>query len=256
MKTPEGKFLFNSFPIDNITLEEASAKIFSMIKDKERGFVVTPNAAHFLYLRKDIEFQKAYRKASLVLPDGYALILASKLLGNPLKGICSGVDLFASMCDKFRQGRYRIFLLGGEDGSEVKAKDLLLRSNRHLIIETYSPQHGFENDTDEKAKIINTIYSFKADVLFVFLGSPKSEKFINEHFESFNATTALSLGATLDYYTGRKKRAPEWVRKIGFEWFFRLAMEPVRLWKRYLVGNIYFVFVTFRQLFTGRSSNK
>ncbi|MCK5222856.1 MAG: WecB/TagA/CpsF family glycosyltransferase, partial [Candidatus Aminicenantes bacterium] len=79
---------------------------------------------------------------------------------------------------------------------------------------------------------------------------------INKHFESFNVTTALSLGATLDYYTGRKKRAPEWVRKIGFEWFFRLAMEPVRLWKRYLIGNIYFIFITFRQLFTGRSLNK
>ncbi|MCK4890474.1 MAG: WecB/TagA/CpsF family glycosyltransferase [Candidatus Aminicenantes bacterium] len=253
MKTPEGKFIFNNFQIDDIIVEEASAKIFDMIDNKKRGFVVTPNAAHFLYLKNDMEFQKAYKKASLVLPDGYSLVLASRLLGTPLRGRCTGVELFATMCEQFKLGKYRIFLLGGENGSESKAKEKLLNSNRDLVIGTYSPPRGFENDPDEKEKIIRTINSFEADVMFVFLGSPKSEKFINKYFDSFNVTTALSLGATLDYYSGEKKRAPGWIQKVGFEWFFRLLKDPIRLWKRYLVGNSYFLFLTFKQFFTNRS---
>lgn len=254
MKTPEGKFLFNDFPIDDITVEEASAKIFDMIENKEKGFVVTPNAAHFLYLKNDAEFRKAYKKASLILPDGYSLILASRLLGTPLKERCTGVELFSAMCDQFRWEKYRIFLLGGVDGTESRAKEKLLDSNRDLVIGTYSPPRGFETDQDEKDKIIETINSFEADILFVFLGSPKSEKFINENFDFLKVTTALSLGATLDYYTGQKKRAPGWIQNAGFEWIFRLVKEPIRLWKRYLVGNSYFLFLTFKQFFANRSS--
>ena len=249
MKTPEGKFIFNNFQIDDITVEEASAKIFDMIDNKKRGFVVTPNAAHFLYLKNDMEFQKAYKKASLVLPDGYSLILASRLLGTPLKERCTGVELFSAMCDRFRYEKHRIFLLGGEDGSESRAKEKLLDSNQDLVIGTYSPPRGFENDPLEKDKIKKTINSFEADVLFVFLGSPKSEKFISENFNSLKVTTALSLGATLDYYSGKKKRAPGWIQNAGFEWIFRLVKEPFRLWKRYLVGNSYFLFLTFKQFF-------
>jgi len=249
VKTPEGKFIFNNFPIDDITVEEASAKIFDMVEKKNRGFVVTPNAAHFLYLRDDNEFRKAYRKASLVLPDGHSLMLASRLLGTPLRERCTGVELFAAMCDQFKRDKYRIFLLGGEGGSESRAKEKLLDSNHDLVIGTYSPPRGFENNPNEKDKIINTINSFESDVLFVFLGSPKSEKFISENFDSLKVTTALSLGATLDYYSGRKKRAPRWIREAGFEWFFRLVKDPLRLWKRYFVGNLYFMFLTFKQFF-------
>ena len=254
MNTPEDKFIFNSFPIDNISVEEATAKVFNMMEKKEKGFVVTPNAAHFLYLRDDNDFRDAYRNAALVLPDGYSLVLASKLLGTPLKGRCTGVDLFSSICNGFIKGKFRIFLLGGENGSESRAKHKLLKSNRNLVIGTYSPPRGFENDIEEKKKIVKTVNFFEADILFVFLGSPKSEKFINNNFNSLKITTALSLGASLDYYTGQKKRAPGWIRNVGFEWFFRMVKEPSRLWKRYFIGNSYFLFLTVKQFLRKNSS--
>jgi len=254
VKTPERKFIFNNFSIDDITVEEASAEIFDMIKRKKKGFVVTPNAAHFLYLKDDEEFQNAYRKASLVLPDGQSLLLASRLLRTPLKERCTGVELFYLMCERFKREKFRIFLLGGENGSESMAKEKLLDSNHDLVIGTYSPSRGFEGDPEEKEKIIRTINSFEAEILFVFLGSPKSEKFISENFDSLKVNTALSLGATLDYYSGRKKRAPRWIREAGFEWFFRLVKDPLRLWKRYLIGNSYFLFLTVKQFFRNSSS--
>jgi len=253
VKNPGRKFQFNNFLIDNITVKEASEKIFEMIDKKKKGFIVTPNAAHFLYLKNDEKFREAYNKASLILPDGYSLLLASKLLGGGLTETCTGVDLFWAMCERFKQKTYRIFLLGGESGAEVKAGENLFGSNPDLIVGSYSPPRGFENDPDEIEKIIRTVSSFDPEILFVFLGSPKSEKFINRYFESFGAIVALSLGATLDYYSGQKKRAPRWIRRIGFEWFFRLVNEPIRLWKRYLVGNSYFIYITFKQFFSGRS---
>ena len=106
----------------------------------------------------------------------------------------------------------------------------------------------------KKKKIVKTVNSFEADILFVFLGSPKSEKFISKNFNSLKVTTAISLGATLDYYSGQKKRAPGWIRNVGFEWFFRMVKEPLRLWKRYLIGNSYFLFLTVKQFLRNSSS--
>jgi len=86
----------------------------------------------------------------------------------------------------------------------------------------------------------------------VFAGSPKSEKFISRNFNDLRVTVALSLGATLDYYSGMKKRAPEWVRKTGFEWLYRFLKEPRRLFRRYLTGNSYFIYLTLKQLILPR----
>ena len=81
----------------------------------------------------------------------------------------------------------------------------------------------------------------------MFTGSPKSEKFLSSHLHAIRVPVALSLGATLDYYTGRKNRAPRWIRNIGFEWLFRFLKEPFRLGRRYIAGNVYFIYLTFRQ---------
>ncbi len=253
MITSERKFVFSDISIDNITVKDASAKIFDMVKKREKGFVVTPNAAHFLYLRDDTDFRSAYKRASLILPDGYSLVLASRLLGTPLKGRCTGVDLFKEICNRLRIGKQRIFLLGGTDGSEAKAREKILSSNRYLSVGTYSPPHGFENDHIEINNIIRTVNSFEPDILFVFLGSPKSEKFISNNMDSLNVSVALSLGAALDYFSGKKRQAPEWIRNAGFEWFFRLLKEPIRLGKRYLIGNTYFIYLTLKQLLFRRS---
>lgn len=253
MLSTDEKFLFNNYMIDNISVKEAADYVVDMIENKTKGFVVTPNAAHFLYLRDDAEFRDSYRNASLILPDGYSLVLASKLLGNPMKGRCTGVDLFYEISERFRVGRHRIFLLGGVDGSEYKAKEKLQNINKELSVGTYSPPFGFENDPREISNIIRTINSFEPDIMFVFLGSPKSEKFINKNLDSIKVPVSLSLGATLDYYSGKKKRAPEWVRRGGLEWFFRILKEPLRLGKRYLVGNTYFLYLIARQMFLRRS---
>jgi N-acetylglucosaminyldiphosphoundecaprenol N-acetyl-beta-D-mannosaminyltransferase len=251
---PERRFIFNTIAIDNISVSEASGRILDMIGKKEKGYIVTPNAAHFLYLRKDEEFRDAYRQASLVLPDGYSIVLASKILGHPIRDRCTGVELFYELCNAFKTGKYRIFLLGGLNGSEIRAGEKLRKTNSDLTIDTYSPAFGFENDQNETDLILNKVRSFGPDILFVFLGSPKSEKFMGKYFNNMNAITAISLGAALDYYSGEKKRAPLWLRNSGFEWLFRLLREPRRLWKRYITGNTYFIYLIFRQILHGRFS--
>ncbi len=242
------KFVFNGLLIDKISVSAVTDKIFEMVEKGEKGYIVTPNAAHFLYLKNDREFNLAYGNAKLILPDGFSLILASRILRKSLKERCGGVEVFYSICRRLKKEKVRVFLLGGIEGSEKRTKGILLSENPDLDVGTYSPSYGFEKNPEETEKIVEVVSEFNPDILFLFLGSPKSEKFMYRYFERFNSTVALSLGSSLDYFSGRKERAPLWIRKIGFEWLYRLFKEPSRMWYRYLTGNSYFLYLIFKEL--------
>lgn len=243
------KFVFNRIAIDNLTITEAVEKINKMIVQCEKGYIFTVNAAHFLYLRNDSQFLEAYNSCSLILADGMSLVFASKLLGKSLKEKCSGVDLFYTICRSICLKNIRIFILGGTRGSEKITRDKLLESNPGLEVDAYSPRMDFGPGIAEDKEVCKRIRTFKPDLLLVFLGSPKSEKWIYNNFSSLNGTIAISLGASLDYFSGVKKRAPVWMQRIGLEWFYRLYREPHRLWKRYLFGNFYFFLLLLKEFF-------
>jgi N-acetylglucosaminyldiphosphoundecaprenol N-acetyl-beta-D-mannosaminyltransferase len=241
-------FFLNNIKIDNFSKQEVIQKIEELLKEDEKGYVVTPNAAHFVDLEKDAEFRIAYTNAKLILPDGMSIVWASKILKCPIKERCTGSDLFYEVCaiaEKLHQG---VFLLGGTDGSEVLAADKLKIMLPMLNVNHYSPMLGFEKDEEESNRIINCINRSKSKVLFVCVGTPKSEKWIYRNISKLNITLALSFGKSIDYFSGKTRRAPVWVQKGGMEWAFRLIQEPKRLWKRYLIGNILFLWFFLKKL--------
>lgn len=241
-------FCFAGIKIDNLNLNDAVEKIREILKSDEKGYVVTPNAAHIVELQKDKEFKKVYEKAKLILPDSIPLIWASKLLGNQLKGRCAGADLFERIFDIAEDLNKSIFILGGTKGSEKIAEEKIGKFFHSVRVASYSPPLGFENNPKETSKIIEMINSWRTDVLLVCVGAPKSEKWVYNNFDKLNIKIAFSLGAALDYFAGTKKRAPKWMQKAGLEWFWRLIHEPRRLWKRYLIGNTIFIWLVFKEL--------
>lgn len=236
--------------IDNVTLEEACNQILGFVENGEmHKYVVTPNVDHIIKIQRDKEFHHIYKNASLVLADGMPLVWAAKLLKKPLKEKVSGSDLFPVLCEKAARRNMRIFFLGGQEGVAQKAAEVLKRKYPEInIVGIYSPPFGFEKDEVENRKIINMINDTKPDILFVGLGAPKQEKWIYHHLKEINVPVSLGIGAAFDFVAGTKKRAPVWMQKAGLEWFWRFCLEPRRLFKRYFIDDVKFIYLFLREL--------
>lgn len=239
--------------IHNISMQEALSEIEQLIEQNKKGLVITPNAHHMNIIHKDKEFRRLYREADLVLTDSMPLVWASKILGNPLKERVAGSDIFPTFCKVASQKKFKIFLLGSEPGIAQKAASILENQNPGLsIVNTYSPPIGFENDPQENEKIFKMINQAEPDVLFVGLGSPKGEKWSWIHKNEINSSVIICVGAAFDFIAGKSKRAPHWMHKLGLEWLHRFMKEPKRLWKRYLFGNTYFIWLVFKEFVSTR----
>lgn len=225
--------------INNITTEEVLMDIESLVKRDCSQYVVTPNVDHIIKLQYDTEFQEIYKNAALVLADGMPLLWAGKILGTPIKEKISGSDIFPKICELSAKKKYKLFLLGGREGAAIKAKEVLCEKYKGLeIVGTYCPPFGFENDPVENEKIINLIKESQPDILFVGLGAPKQEKWVYKYRDLYNVPVSVGIGVTFEFIAGMVKRAPLWMQKIGLEWFWRVLMEPKRLWKRYFIDDM------------------
>jgi len=225
--------------IDNITTAEVLDNVELMIKAKESQYIVTPNVDHIIKLQTDKNFQEIYKNASLVLTDGTPLLWAAKYLGTPIKEKISGSDIFPVLCKLSSEKGYKVFFLGGRpDAAERAAKQLKNRYNKLDVVGIYAPPLGFENNEIENDKIITMIKCVQPDILFVGLGAPKQEKWIYKYRKDYNVPVSIGIGAAFEFIAGMVKRAPGWMQKTGLEWFWRVLMEPKRLWKRYFIDDM------------------
>ncbi|QZA78950.1 WecB/TagA/CpsF family glycosyltransferase [Deefgea tanakiae] len=182
--------------------------------------------------------------ADLLLPDGSGVLLASRMLGTPLKENTNGTDLFPVLCRYWQQQKARVYLLGAHRGVAGRMAEQLLWEYPGLHIA--GSQHGYfaEEDTPN---IIQKIRDTHPDVLLVAMGVPKQDMWIAEHLAQLQTPVAMGVGGLFDFYSGRISRAPVWLREIGMEWSWRLIQEPRRMWQRYLVGNFTFLARVVRQ---------
>jgi exopolysaccharide biosynthesis WecB/TagA/CpsF family protein len=166
------------------------------------------------------------------------------MLGAPLRGKISGSDLLPALCTVAAKKNYRIFFLGGNKDSASIAAQKLREINKSVkIVGTLSPVFGFEKIDLEVNKIIGEINKLNPEILFVGLGCPKQEKFIDDHRDRLNALLIAGVRASFEFASGAIRRSPQWMQDCALEWLYRLIKEPGRLLKRYLVSNTYFIFL-------------
>jgi exopolysaccharide biosynthesis WecB/TagA/CpsF family protein len=223
-------------PMDDLTMDELLPKL------KHGGVVFTPNVDHLVKLQKDEEFCKVYELADYRTCDSQILLYASKFLGTPLRGKISGSDLFPAFYQYYRDDEdISIFLLGAAEGVAAKAQEIInAKVGRPIVIGAHSPSFGFEKNEAECYAIIDLVNQSGATVLAVGVGAPKQEKWIAKYRDRFTTVkTFLAIGATIDFEAGKTKRSPVWLTKLGLEWVYRLLSEPGRLWKRYLVDDLF-----------------
>jgi N-acetylglucosaminyldiphosphoundecaprenol N-acetyl-beta-D-mannosaminyltransferase len=235
--------------IDRCTLKEATKAIVEhALSGNPPKYVVTPNAHHIVMLQKDAHFRKIYQDAFLVVPDGVSLLWAANFLKTPLLGRVNGTDLFEQLCEVASHKELRIFLLGGRPGAADRTMKILQKRCPSInIVGTYCPPYGFEADKAELELINTKIKAAAPHILFVGLGAPKQEYWMYANYQELKVPISIGIGVSFELVSGMVKRAPIWMQKKGLEWFFRLLVEPGRLWKRYIVGNALFLWLVLKQ---------
>lgn len=239
MKTNENKSEILGVKVDNATLPEALEEARVFLNSRKINFIATPNPEMVLAAGKDEEFRKILNSADLALADGFGLILASRLSGNPLKQKITGVDFTPALCGLAENSGKSVFLLGGRKGvAEKTAQELKKRFPRLKIAGTAS---GIKADNFSPQNI-------RADILFAAFGAPKQEKWIVSNFavlQKNGVKIAIGVGGAFDVISGRLPRAPLFLRRIGLEWLWRLFLEPRRL-KRIFSAVVIFSFVVIK----------
>ncbi len=236
--------------IDPVTLPGALDAIERLVDRGDGGFVVTPNVDHVMIAERREDFRAAYAAADLVLADGKPLVWSSRLLGTPLPEKISGSDLVLPLMDRAAKRRWRVFLLGAGPGV-AEAAAARLRADRGVdVVATAAPRlsavpGGPDPGGDAAAEAIRAA---RPHLVLVAFGAPKQEMWMHRRRGALAPSVLLGVGATLDFLAGRVRRAPPWASRAGLEWLWRLAREPRRLWRRYLVDDPRFAVVLLRAL--------
>ncbi len=209
---------------DNVTMEEAVAAAMEHIQAKTKCMVVTPNAEIAQNCKTDHRLSKIVSRAGLVLPDGIGVIYASRILKKPLKQKVAGVEFAENLMKALAKTEYSVFFLGGKPGvAETAAQKLTAKYPGLHIAGT---KDGYFK---EEAEAVKAVQQAAPDVLFVCLGSPKQEYFMDRYLDELPASLMAGLGGSLDVFAGVAERAPEFFIKFGLEWFYRLLKQPQRI---------------------------
>lgn len=210
--------------------------------------IVTPNIDHLVKLDKNRNLFDVYRQADYTFPDGFPLVLAARLVGAPLKERVTGSDLFPAVCSEVARQKGTIFILGGTPGSESTVIESLSRRYPGAAVACYAPPYGFSADSAEGVLAVEKIRERAPDAVFACLGMPKQELWAFRFQKDLKTKIVLCVGASLDFAMGKTRRAPVWVQSLNLEWFWRLCSDPARLWKRYLIDDMAFFKLLYREI--------
>lgn len=223
--------------IHNLTMIELLEKL------QLGGTVFTPNVDHLIKLQQNAEFYRAYQDVDFKVCDSKVLLYASYFLGTPIQEKISGSDLFPAFYTYYQNDlSTKIFLLGAAPGIAAAAQQQInAKVGREIVVASYSPSFGFEQNEAECQAIIDLINQSDATVLAIGVGAPKQELWITHYKDQLpNVKTFLAIGATIGFEAGMMQRSPRWMSNVGLEWLFRILCEPKRLWKRYLIHGLPF----------------
>lgn len=216
--------------VDSLSCDEAMAHIERLVCRRDASQVVTVNPEFVMQAQRDESFRRVLNSADLALADGIGLVVASRLLRQPLPERVAGSDLIPRIAERAAETGWRLYFLGASPGVAEKAAETLRERHPTLtIVGTYagSPAPELEQDILERIRITNP------DILLVAYGAPAQDMWIARNLEALGTPVAMGVGGALDFVAGRARRAPRWMQSLGLEWFHRLTREPWR-WRRML----------------------
>ncbi len=239
--------------VDSLSVNDLNAALESSVRCGKRSLILHVNV-HCLNLTQNNAWLRNFlNSASIVYCDGAGAMLGARILGKRIKQripITEWIWKLASLAES--QG-FTLFILGSRPSTADEAAARIKQQFARLRLA--GAHHGYFDKTPgsvENEKVITMINAAKPDVLIVGFGMPLQERWLMENWDRLDVKVALSGGAIVDRVAGQVRRGPRWMTDNGLEWLWRLASEPRRLWKRYLIGNSVFLLHVLRERFTLR----
>lgn len=229
--------------IDRVNMDVALRRCDAYVRERAHAQHMAVNAAKVVSSRRHPEFRRLINESDIVTADGQAVVWASRLLGDPLPARVTGIDLMLQLLALAERRGYRIFILGARpEVVELAIRCLRLRHPRLVVA---GGRDGYFS-SDEEPSVVAQIRAARPDLLFVAMPTPRKEYFLARWGAELDVPFSMGVGGALDVIAGKTRRAPRLAQRLGLEWAFRLAQEPRRLWRRYLVTNATFVWLTVR----------
>lgn len=210
--------------VDTKNMADSVEFLLNSLDDNCVTSVFTPNSEIILAAYRDPDYAEVLNRASLITPDGIGVVYASKILGNPLRERVSGFDLANNLLKACAPLGKTLYLFGGKPGIAERAAEKI--KTLYPGIKIIGTADGYFDEEKEKT-IIADINEKSPDILFVCLGFPKQERWIDAHSD-INTKIAMGIGGSLDVFAGKVKRAPAFFQKAGLEWLYRLLKQPSR----------------------------
>jgi len=244
------KFYILNVGISAIDMNDACLLVEDAILKRHKIYICVCPVSTIMECKRNEKVLTSVNCADLATPDGMAVVWIGKMRGYKNIRRVYGPELMQEICDISVKKGYKHYFYGSSHNTLNKLEEKLSRKYPGLIISgSFSP--SFRQLTkDEDERIVEDINSSNPDVVWVGLGSPKQDLWMYEHRDRINAPVMIGVGAAFDFLAGTKPQAPPWIRDNGFEWLFRLATEPKRLWRRYLLDYPLFFYYVLRDFIT------
>jgi N-acetylglucosaminyldiphosphoundecaprenol N-acetyl-beta-D-mannosaminyltransferase len=231
--------------IDNLSMEETLCTIEGLIQSGQPHQHVVVNVDKLVKASRDPELQRIINECALVNVDGMPVVWASRLLGRPLKERVAGVDLFEALMRRAGDKGWRVFLLGAREDVVSAVAETYRRKYPQLQLAGW--RNGYWQGEAEEAAVVDLIRASRADLLFVAISSPKKEQFLGRYQGAMRIPFAMGVGGTFDVAIGRVRRAPLWMQHAGLEWFYRFLQEPRRMFRRYFIEDMAFIWLLIKE---------
>jgi len=232
--------------IDNLTMQETLDKIAGFIHSRTPHQHVAVNVDKLVKASRYPALRRIINACALVNVDGMAVVWASRVLGTPLKERVAGIDLFDALMGRAAQCGWRVFLLGAQEAVVAGVAAHYEKKLPGLTICGW--RNGYWQGREEAAQVANMVRASRADLLFVAISSPQKEQFLDRYQGAMQVPFAMGVGGSFDVVAGKVKRAPRWMQRTGLEWFYRFLQEPRRMFRRYFIEDIVFVWLLLKEL--------
>lgn len=212
-------------------MDQAVARVEDFICERAPKHVAVINANKLWVMERDPRVAEIVRRASLFVPEK-AITVGSRILGIGVEHHIGGIMLLKAFLPRAEERGYRLYFLGAKPS--VLEKMIYVLRQTYPRLQIVGSHHGYLHPCDDE-DITKEILQLRPDALFVAMGTPKQEFWIADHIDHLGVPVCMGVGGSFDVLAGIKKDAPEWIRALAMEWFYRLAQDPKNLWRRYLI---------------------
>ncbi|MCB9771032.1 MAG: WecB/TagA/CpsF family glycosyltransferase [Candidatus Omnitrophica bacterium] len=241
--------------ISAVNLKIAARQIEEWIENRTKTYVCVAPVSTVMDCQDDARYRTIVNAAGMVTPDGMPIVWIGRRKAGKIVERTYGPDLMNMFCALSEDKGYKHYFYGGSSATNRLLVEALKRRFPKLaVVGQYAPAF-LAIQQKEQESVLKQINNSGADVLWVGLGSPKQDYWMALHREEINVPVMIGAGAAFDFLAGTKAQAPLWMQRSGLEWVFRLCCEPRRLWRRYLVGNMRFIFLIIKNEIFKKSSS-